>query len=64
MDGPTAIAAIRALGFKGIILGLTGNVNATNQETMTKAGADGVLTKPLNIDIFWNTTRGLAGRLE
>eukprot|EP01036_Dinobryon_divergens_P029061 gene29061-38115_t len=30
-------------------------------ETMMKAGSDGVLTKPLNINTFWDTVRGLSG---
>jgi CheY-like chemotaxis protein len=55
MDGPAAISAIRALGYKGVILGLTGNVLAVDQDVMVRAGAEAVLTKPLDIDILWNT---------
>ena len=55
MDGPAAISAIRALGYEGVILGLTGNVLAVDQDVMVKAGAQAVLTKPLDIDILWNT---------
>ena len=53
MDGPTAISAIRAMGYKGIILGLTGNVVAVDQDAMVQAGADSVLIKPLDIDLLW-----------
>ena len=54
MDGPTAIAAIRAMGYRGAILGLTGNVVAVDQEAMVQAGADSVLTKPLvDVDLLW-----------
>ena len=59
MDGPAAITAIRALGYTGIILGLTGNVAAGDQDTMVKAGADGVLTKPLDVNILWDTLKRL-----
>ena len=55
MDGPAAISAIRALGYEGVILGLTGNVLAVDQDVMVRAGAQAVLTKPLDIDILWNT---------
>ena len=57
MDGPTAISAIRALGYTGVILGLTGNAAAIDQEAMVTAGADGVLTKPLDANLFWNTLK-------
>ena len=59
MDGPTAIAEIRKLGFKGIILGLTGNALQIDKESMLAAGADGVLVKPLNIELLWKHIRKL-----
>jgi two-component system sensor histidine kinase BarA len=59
MDGPEAIAAIRALGFKGVILGLTGNVMAADQDVMKAAGANDVLTKPLDSNILWAKLRTL-----
>ena len=59
MDGPAAITAIRAMGYQGVILGLTGNVLAVDQDVMVKAGADGVLTKPLDIDILWGKLKEL-----
>ena len=55
MDGPTAIAAIRALGFKGVILGLTGNILAADQDVMMSD----VLTKPLDSNILWVKLRTL-----
>lgn len=60
MDGPTAIAEIRRLGYSGIILGLTGNVLQADKDTMIAAGADGVLAKPLNIRLFWDTIHRLS----
>ena len=59
MDGPTAISLIRASGYTGVILGLTGNVLAIDQDHMVKAGADGVLIKPLEISILWETLKKL-----
>jgi len=53
MDGPTAIRAMRSLGYKGVIIGVTGNVMALDQQEMIAAGADDVLSKPFEIDKFW-----------
>jgi len=52
MDGPTAIKEIRDLGYKGLIFGLTGNVLDGDKDLMIANGADFVLTKPFNIDVF------------
>ena len=49
MDGPTAIRRIRELGFQGRIVGLTGNVLGSEIETMHEAGANKVLTKPVQL---------------
>ena len=59
MAGPAAIAAIRGLGYQGVILGLTGNVLSVDQNVMVAAGADGVLTKPLEIDVLWDLLTAL-----
>ena len=50
MDGPTATREIRALGYSGIIVGVTGNALAEDIESFIRAGADRVLTKPLRMD--------------
>ena len=60
MDGPTAIAAIRNLGYDSVILGLTGNALLSDRDAMLKAGADGVLVKPMNIDLFRETLQALS----
>ena len=62
MDGPTAIAEIRRLGYKGIILGLTGNALVSDKDVMLKSGADGVLVKPLNIQLFRQVLKDLSAR--
>ena len=49
MDGPTAIRRIRELGYQGQIVGLTGNVLGTEIETMRQAGANKVLSKPVQL---------------
>ena len=48
MAGPEAISQIRKLGYKGTIVGLTGNVLSLDMKAMTDAGADKVLAKPVN----------------
>ena len=62
MDGPTAIAEIRRLGYKGIILGLTGNALISDRDVMLKSGADGVLVKPLNMQLFRQLLKDLSAR--
>ena len=47
MDGPTAIKAIRALGYTGRIVGLTGNALQSDQDYMRESGANDVLLKPV-----------------
>jgi CheY-like chemotaxis protein len=47
MDGPTAITRIRRLGYTGKIVGLTGNVLDSDKEFMRTAGANHVLSKPV-----------------
>ena len=48
MDGPTAIKAIRAMGFKGRIVGLTGNALQSDQDYMRESGANSILLKPVS----------------
>ena len=52
MDGPTATKAIRALGYTGKIFGLTGNALQSDIDLFLNAGADLVLTKPLDMALF------------
>ena len=48
MGGLEAPKNIRALGYKGKIIGITGNVLKEDVEEFMKTGADIVLPKPLN----------------
>ena len=52
MDGPTATRRIRELGYKGIILGVTGNALADDINKFIACGANKVLIKPLNVLAF------------
>jgi len=50
MDGPTAARAMRASGYQGVILGVTGDVNEERIGHFLMHGADRVLAKPVNIE--------------
>ena len=50
MDGPTATKELRALGYKGMIIGVTGNAHPADVEMFISAGATSVLTKPFRLE--------------
>lgn len=50
MDGPTATREIRTLGFKGVVIGVTGNALPSDMQHFMIHGADKVLLKPVDID--------------
>ena len=52
MNGPEAASLVRKMGFKGIILGVTGHSLPEDVESFMKKGADKVLIKPINIGTF------------
>lgn len=52
MDGPTATQRIRALGYQGKVLGVTGNALQSDIDVFVRAGANAVLPKPLDMDRF------------
>ena len=52
MDGPSAAKAMREMGYRGPIIGVTGNVMAKDVETFEIQGADKVLFKPLQFKIL------------
>lgn len=49
MDGPIATMKLREQGYKGLIVGLTGNIFETEVRLFEAAGANHVLAKPLNM---------------
>ena len=55
MNGPEATKLIRNLGYKGVIIGLTGNEMSKDIVTFLDSGVNGVLIKPLNIFLFMKT---------
>jgi CheY-like chemotaxis protein len=50
MHGPEAAQQMRAGGFKGLIVGVTGNVMAEDRDKYTQSGADYVLGKPVKVN--------------
>ena len=60
MDGPTATQLIRSMGYKGLIVGVTGNALLSDIELFLSQGASKVMTKPFNMESFESF---LAGKL-
>ena len=58
MDGPTATKLIRELKYRGIIIGVTGNAMTDDINTFLCSGADRVMTKPFDIEVFDNIVSG------
>ena len=52
MDGPTATKEIRSLGYTGLIFGVTGNTLVADIDYFIASGANQVLAKPLDMDVF------------
>ena len=49
MDGPTASKELRAVGYKGLIIGVTGSAMPAEIDHFLSCGADHVLVKPLDL---------------
>eukprot|EP00607_Mallomonas_marina_P010245 CAMPEP_0182421464 /NCGR_PEP_ID=MMETSP1167-20130531/6881_1 /TAXON_ID=2988 /ORGANISM="Mallomonas Sp, Strain CCMP3275" /LENGTH=311 /DNA_ID=CAMNT_0024598645 /DNA_START=148 /DNA_END=1083 /DNA_ORIENTATION=- len=54
MDGPTAARRMRENGYKGVIIGVTGNALPADIHRFITNGADSVLTKPVGIEMLDN----------
>ena len=52
MDGPTATKEIRALGYTAPIFGVTGNTLDTDINYFIASGANKVLAKPFDMEVF------------
>jgi signal transduction histidine kinase/CheY-like chemotaxis protein len=50
LSGPEAVTQLRAIGFRGIIIGLTGDANQVEIEKFLDTGADEVLIKPVSYE--------------
>lgn len=59
-DGFVAARRIRAMGFVGLILGVTGNALAEDVEEFVNHGADAVLTKPISFPVLMSHIRAFA----
>ncbi len=57
MDGPSAAKEMRTMGYTGLIIGVTGNVQAIYTEKFLSHGANSVLHKPIDF-------KNLANELE
>ena len=62
--GPQAASALRAKGFKGVIIGVTGHAQSKDIEEFKRCGADAVLAKPLKFEALKDLVRDLLGREE
>jgi CheY-like chemotaxis protein len=49
MNGPDAARRLRELGYKGLIVAITGNVAKEDADRFKAHGADEVLPKPLDM---------------
>ena len=58
MDGPSATEAIRSLGYRGRIVGVTGNAMQHDINHFLSKGADSVLVKPVDVDALLNLVNG------
>ena len=58
-DGIEATRTIRDMGYRGVILGVTGDALAEDVETFLQAGADKVVTKPIRADHFIQLIEGI-----
>jgi CheY-like chemotaxis protein len=50
MDGPTATEILRDMGYRGIIIGVTGNALPSDIKHFTVKGANRVFLKPVDVD--------------
>jgi len=55
MDGPTAVNEMRTAGYRGIVIGLTGNALPRDIQHFLNCGADRVLIKPLRFEELEST---------
>ena len=58
MDGPTAAKEMRALGYKGLIIGVTGNTSHADLDVFVRNGADVVMSKPISVAGLETCIRG------
>jgi CheY-like chemotaxis protein len=59
MNGPEATQLLRQQGFRGLVVGVTGNVLQADVDSFLRCGADAVLPKPLLMSELRASLRGL-----
>ena len=59
INGPTTVERMRELGFKGIVIGVTGVANKAYIDVFIAHGADRVLVKPVGFNTLYETVRGI-----
>ena len=52
MRGPDATRKIRKLGYRGVIIGVTGNMLDEDIKEFIDCGADAVMPKPFDVEDF------------
>jgi len=62
MNGPDSVWEMRCMGCKCFIAGITGNVMQDDIDHFRKRGADSVLAKPLDTDVFESLFRNFKPR--
>ena len=59
LDGCSACRVIRDLGYKGIIIGITGNALPEELSNFITSGADRSLAKPVSSELLFDTIRDI-----
>ena len=60
MNGPEAVKAMRALGFAGAVVGVSGNTLPEDVKKFTSAGANFCLPKPLDVQVLFEKVSALS----
>eukprot|EP01038_Epipyxis_sp_PR26KG_P011756 gene11756-15730_t len=55
MTGAETIKVIRSMGYKGLVIGVTGTVNPADTDLLIANGANFILSKPLNLSLLNHT---------
>lgn len=55
---------MRAKGYRGVIIGVTGHAQASDIEQFKKCGANAVLAKPLKFEVLTTLVRDLLAAKE
>jgi CheY-like chemotaxis protein len=52
MSGPEAVQRLRQCGYRGLLIGVTGDCYQDQMDRYVALGADAVLPKPLKVDVL------------